>query len=131
MKYDYSELQKDIQDAYENGVTVEDAEKLSAKFLWAQMHLATAFRNADLDCRMRKAGLKTVKATVYLDEATKSDKKPTEATLTALIDKNPHVVSEQGGLDAAEVERDYFQNCLNTLKEAHIFFRNVGKGRYE
>lgn len=131
MKYDYEELQKDIQAAYENGTTVEDAEKLAAKFLWAQMHLSTAFRNADLDCRMRKAGLKAVKATVYLEEATKSEKKPTEATLTALIDQNQHVRSEQGGLDAAEVERDYFQNCLATLKEAHVFMRNIGKGRYE
>lgn len=125
------ELTAHIQAAYTEGVTMEEAEKLAAKFLHAQIMLGEALRSADLDARMRKSGLKAVKAAVYLDEAKKGERKPTEAALSALVDSNSLVTSEQTGFDQAEVDRNELDNLLNVARDGHIFFRGVAKGRFE
>lgn len=127
----FKELAKDIQDAYEQGVTLEQAERLAAKFLGAQIEVAEKLKNMDLDARMRKAGTKAAKAAVYLDEATKTEKKPSDVFLQALVDSNELVLGEQKRLDEAEVSRDELQNYFNIFKDAHIYFRGIGRGKYE
>jgi hypothetical protein len=124
-------LHGDIIEAYVTSPTIEEAEKLAAEFLSGQIHAANALRITDLDARMRKAGVKSVRAAVYLEECNKKDKKPTEATLIALIDSNALVCSEQVAFDTAEVDRDLLQNYFNVFKEAHIYFRGLSRGRFE
>jgi hypothetical protein len=125
------ELTKDIKSAYEQGVTMEEAERLAAKFLHAQIQLGAALKNADLDARMRKNGLKAVKAAVYLEEAKKGDKKPSDVMLGSLVDSNELVLGEQNGFDTAEVYRNELDNMLNVARDAHIFMRGIAKGRFE
>lgn len=121
----YAEYEKDIQDAYEGGVTKEDAEKFAAKFLTAQLKVGAELAKVDLDARMKKSGSKAAKGGVYLEEAARGDKKPTEATLSALVDKSKLVRDAQDALDRAEVKREELQNYLNVFREAHIFFRKL------
>lgn len=127
----FEELQADIMKAYEEGTTLEQAERLAAKFLGAQMQVADRLKVVDLDCRMRKSGLKAVKAAIYIQEATKGDKKPTEAMLSATVDRNELVTGEQEAFDIAEVEREMLQNYFSIFREAHVYFRGVSKGRFE
>lgn len=127
----YAELESDIRKTYEEGVTLEEAERLAAKFLGAQMTVALELRSNDLDARMKKSGVKAVKAAVYHAEATKGDKKPSDTFLQSLVDMSELVGSEQKGLDEAEVARDLLQNYYNTFREAHIYFRGLAKGRFE
>ncbi len=110
---------------------MEEAEKLAAKFLSAQLRLANELRTADLDSRMRKAGLKAIKASVYLAAATIVDggKKPTEAALAAMVDSNEIVSGEQSAFDKAECDRDLLQNYFNVFREAHVFFRGISRGQ--
>lgn len=122
---------KAIQDAYEASPTLDEAEKLAALFLDAQLRVGTELKSADLDARMRKSGLKAIKAAVYLEEASRGDKKPTEATLTAKIDSSELVIQEQQALDNAEVYRDELQNYLSVFRDGHIYFRGMAKGRFE
>ncbi len=119
-----------IKSAYETSVTMEDAEKLAAKFIHAQIIAAQSLRETDLDARMRKSGLKAVKASVYLAESKKGDKKPTEATLEALVNTNQLVSSTQTQLDESEVQRDILINYLSVFKEGHIYFRGIAKGNF-
>lgn len=124
----FEELTKDIQRSYEEGVTVEEAERLAGKFLHAQIMVSEEYRKADLDARMRKAGVKSVRAAVYMTNATKTDKKPSDTYLEAIINMDELVMGEQRGLDEAEVLVDQLRTYLSVFKEAHIHFRSIAKG---
>lgn len=127
----YEEITLAIQNSYESGTSLEDAERLAAKCLYGQLQVSSALKAVDLDARMRKSGLKAVKAAVYLSEVKGADKKPTEAQLTALIDSNELVSNEQDAYDKAESERDELQRYYDVFLNAHIYYRGVSKGRFE
>lgn len=125
-----TELNADILRAYEESPTIEEAEKLAAKFLSAQIIISRALATADLDARMRKAGMKRVRAAVYTETVSKTEKKPTEVALASIVDMNDLVEGEQTGFDASEVERELLQNYYNICREGHIYFRGVAKGGF-
>lgn len=127
----FEELEADIRNAYEEGVTIDQAERLAAKFLHAQMQVSAQLTAADLDARMKKSGVKAIRAAIYLEEAKKGDKKPSDVMLEALINRNDLVTGEQQAFDEAEVSRDQLQHYMNVFKEAHIYFRGISKGRFE
>lgn len=123
-------LEKLIEGSYTEGITMESAEKLAGEFLKAQMLVSSELRNADLDSRMRKAGLKAVRASVYAEACSKVDKRPTEAALDHLLAISELVQREQNGLDKAEVERDELTRLYNIFINAHIHFRSIAKGSF-
>jgi hypothetical protein len=130
------ELTTDIKRTYEEGVTIEEAEKLAAKFLYAQIQVGNQLKATDLDARMRKTGVKAIRAAVYLrcvEEGMKGPekKKPSDVLLEALVNRDELVTGEQVSLDTAEAERDELENFLHVFKEAHIYFRGIAKGRFE
>lgn len=124
-------LESKIQGSYENGTTLEEAERLAAEFLQAQIKVSEQLKIADLDARMRKSGVKAVRAAIYLDTVQKSEKKPTEAQIEHTINVNELVTGEQTALDTAEVNRDELDRYYNIFSNAHIFYRGVSKGRFE
>jgi len=125
-----SELEASIQASYESGVTMEEAEKLASKFLYAQMQVSNELRKADLDSRTRKSGLKAVRAAVYLEIVQTSEKKPTEAGIGAMIDVHEIVQSEQTAFDLSEVERDDLKRYFDIFTQAHVHFRTIAKGSF-
>lgn len=125
------QLTQRIQSAYSEGVTLEDAEKLASEFLFAMIKVSAELKNADLDTRMKKTGVKAVRAAIYLDTVQKNEKKPTEAQIAALVDTNELVQTEQVSFDTAEVARDDLERYYNIFKEAHVHFRGVSKGRFD
>lgn len=131
MQNKYAELEADIVRAYTEAVTIDDAEKLAAKFLHAQMQITQELKVVGLDARMKKAGLKAVQAAVYLSETQGKEKKPTEATLQHLINTNEDVSGEQDRLDTAEVSRDFLERYYDIFANAHIYFRGIAKGKFE
>ena len=120
-------LEDKIREAYESSITMAEAEKLAGEFLGAQMVIARELQSASLNSRMRKQGVKALKATLYLSAVKASDKKPTEATLTATIDSSPLVESEQKAFDAAEVEAEALENYLRIFEQAHHYFKQLSK----
>lgn len=125
------ELTAAIQSSYEQGVTMEEAEKLAAKFLYGQIQVAEKLQVANLDSRMKKTGVKAIRAGVYMAEATRSDKKPSDVLLGALVDQAEAVITAQDLFDKAEVENDMLENYFNIFREGHIYFRGVSRGRFE
>lgn len=125
------DLTNDIKKAYEGGCELAEAERLAAKFLHAQIQVGTELQKADLDARMRKTGVKAIRAAVYLDGATKGDKKPSDTLLEAVVNSDKIVQDEQTSLDTAENNRNAFENYLSVFREAHIYFRGIAKGRFE
>ncbi len=125
-----NELMREIQDSYESGVTLDKAEKLAAKFLTAMLAASTELKNKDRDVKMRKAGLKAVKARAFLDTL-RGETKLTEAGRVATVDTNELVNAEQDAFDSVEVDRDDLERVYNTFKEAHIHYRGISRGRFE
>lgn len=123
-------LEAKIKSSYEEGVTLEAAEKLAGEFLRAQMVLSNELKVSDLDSRMRKSGLKAVRAAVYMKACSESDKKPTENALENILNTNEMVQNEQDALDKAEVERDDLKRYYDIFREAHIYFRGIAKGNF-
>lgn len=126
----YTKLEAKIKDSYENGITTAEAERLAGEFLHAQLSVATELQAADLTARMRKTALKAVKAAVYLNEATKTDKKPSDVMLQAKVDLDEIVQTEQESFDKAESNAEHLKNLFNIFKEAHIHFRGIAKGSF-
>jgi len=124
------ELEAEIEQSYTEGITADHAEKLAGRFLHAQMKVSNELRNADLDSRMRKSGVKAVRAAIYLDAATKDAKKPSDVMLDAIVNSNELVSGEQKAYDQAEALRDELERYFNIFKEAHLHFRNIAKGRF-
>lgn len=123
-------LEKEIQDSYTNGVTVVEAERLAGNFLHAQIKVSEELKSLDLDARMRKSGVKAVRAAIYMEAATKTDKKPSDVLLEATVNMNELVQGEQDSLDKAEVERDHLERYYNIFQQAHLHFRNIAKGTF-
>lgn len=124
-------LENKIKQSYEQGVTIEEAEKLASEFLYAQMAISNELKIVDLDSRMKKSGIKAVRAAIYLAEAIKNEKKPSDVMLQALVDKNELVISEQTNLDMAEVEKAELERYYNIFGNAHIHYRSVSRGKFE
>lgn len=121
-------LKSKIQCSYESDTTVSEAERLAAEFLHAQMLLAEALKSVDLDARMKKSGFKAICAAVYMEAATKTDKKPSDTMLENIVQLSELVQSHRDSLDRTEVERDELQNYMSIFKEAHIYYRGIAKG---
>jgi hypothetical protein len=125
------QLEAKIQNSYEEGVTLETAERLAAEFLYAQMQVSNQLKAADLNARMQKSGVKAIRAAIYLDIIQKNEKKPTEAQITATIDTDKIVAGEQQNLDLAEVEKAELERYYDIFVNGHIYFRGIAKGKFE
>lgn len=123
-------LEKKIQDSYEGGITAENAEKLAGEFLFAQMRVSAELTKTDLDSRMKKSAVKAIKAAIYMETATRGEKKPTEAMIAATVDSHEVVQAEQDNLDRAEVSRGELERLYNVFQHAHVFYRGVAKGQF-
>lgn len=130
MKEINDSLEKAIQRVYEEGVSIEEAERLSAQFLFGQMALSKILKDTTLDARMRKSGIKSIRSAVYLEAAKSGEKKPTEGTLAATVDAHEIVQKEQEALDIAEVEKEYLERQFSIYENGHIFMRGVAKGNF-
>jgi hypothetical protein len=125
-----SNLEAKIINSYEQGVTLEEAERLAGEFLGAQLRVSAELKNKDLDSRMRKSGLKALKAAVYMQTLT-AETKLTEAGKAAIVDSDVSVMKTQDDLDVSEVDKAELERYYDIFLNAHIFFRGVSKGRFE
>lgn len=121
------DLTAEIEKAYSDSPTMEEAEKLAARFLSAQIKVAEELAIADLDRRMRKRGAKAIRSAVRTEETRKHDKKPTEGQLDDICNLSEIVQSEEEAFDSAEVDTELLKNYLNVFQEAHIYFRGIAK----
>lgn len=131
MKTLFKQLEAKIKESYETGVTLENAERLAAEFLYAQLQVSEALKSADLDSRMKKSGVKAIRAAIYLDAVQKADKKPSDVMLEQMINSNELVLGEQTSLDTAEVDKASLERYYDVFLNSHIFYRAVSKGRFE
>jgi hypothetical protein len=124
----FEELKKAIQQAYEEGVSLEDAERHAARCLDAQIGLNEVIQTSALDARLKKNGYKTLRASNYLAIVQASDKKPTEAAIDATLSTTPEVTAAEDAYQTAEIETEALKRYFDIFRDAHIYFRGVAKG---
>lgn len=123
-------LQNKIIASYEDGVSMQDAEKLASEFLHGQLVVSSELRKADLDSRTRKSGVKAIRAAIYLDIVSKADKKPVEAALASMLDSDELVKGEQASYDLSEVDKAELERLYDVFAASHVHYRNVAKGSF-
>lgn len=126
-----AELKQIIEAAYNEGVTLSEAEKLAARTLVVRLDLSQELKVVDLDSRMKKHGVKVTRADAYMSEIKKHDKKPVESFLEAAVTMDGNVIESEHDYAKADVQRELIQNYLDIFKDAHIYFRGIAKGSYE
>lgn len=117
-----------IKDCYETGVTTDEAESLATEFLYAMDKLSQSLQASDLDTRMKKSGVKAIRAAVYTEIVSKSDKKPTVDAMEHMLNMDEVVNGAQMDFDIADSERQELERCHDMFREAHIHFRGIAKG---
>ena len=96
-----------------------------------RLTLADELRVTDLDARMKRHGVKAVKAAVYTQEVAKHEKKPSEGFLENAVNLDKMVADEESAYAQADTTKDQLANYLDIFKDAHIYFRGIAKGNYE
>lgn len=124
------QLEAKIIATYTTGVSLEEAEKLAAEFLSAMILVSDELKKADLSARMRKTGVKAVRAALYQDAVKGQDRKPTETAIQSIIDSNDTLIAEQNAYDSAEVDKAALDRYYDVFLNSHIFFRGVSKGTF-
>lgn len=127
----FDDLVQIVDQAYNEGVTMEAAERYAARFLSAQLHVAEELAQMDLDARMKKNGLKAIKSSVYMAAATATEKKPSEGFLENTVNLDPLVSNAQERFDTSDSRKESLSLYLGIFKDAHIYFRGIAKGRFE
>lgn len=125
------ELKSAVERAYNEGVTIPEAEKLAARTLSIRMAIADEIKTKDLDARMKKHGVKAVRGAAYSLEIGKFEKKPTESALEAAVNMSKTVHAAEEEYAEADTEKDRLQAYSDVFKDSHIFFRQLCKGTYE
>lgn len=124
------ELENAIQESYEAGVSMEEAEKLASKFLYAQLAVSKELSAADLDARMRKSGVKALRAAAYKSAIAGQEKKPTENAIEHAINTDADVSGEQDAYDKADTNKSELERLYSVYQNAHIHFRTIAKGQF-
>lgn len=128
---EFAKLREVVEKAYDEGTTLEEAERLAARFLGAQMQIAEELANLDLDTRMKKNGLKAKRSQTYMLEATKGEKKPSEGFLENHVNMDLGVQNAANEYETADARKENLLLYFGIFKDAHIYFRGIAKGRFE
>lgn len=120
-------LEEKIILSYTEGVSLDTAEKLAAEFLSAQLRVSRELAKVDLNSRMRKQGVKAIRAALY-SKIKGGEGKHTEASITAELDHNELVAGEQTSYDEAEVEKAELERYYDVFAQAHVYYRQTSRG---
>jgi hypothetical protein len=127
----YKNLEQKIINSYTDGVTTEQAENLAGEFLEAQIKASEELKQLDLNARLIKDSVKETRAKVFIAEATKGEKKPSDSLLAAYVDSNDRVLLDQSTLASAESDRDELYRMFSIFQNAHLHFRAIAKGKFD
>lgn len=122
----FAELSTARKEKYDADKAVNTA----SLFLEAQMLLAFFIADIELQASHFKNEIERIESIVYFrikDETL--GKKPTEATLVHFVAKDPEVIAARRASAEGQAELKKYNYLMSSLKEGHIFFRNIGKAK--
>jgi hypothetical protein len=110
----------------------DKADRTAALFLITQMRLSSLIEDVEMKSKNAKNEITRIEAEKYFEYKTNpdnSEKKITENMLLNYIAKDPEVIKVKK--EYVEYESNYkkWTYILGTLKDGHIYFRNLGKNK--
>lgn len=117
-----------MDQVYQGIFDTSKTERIAALALSAQMELATFLADAECRAKQAKQELKYISAEAYAKhKAMPTDKKLTDNALEQLVNRDLNV--KEAETKMAELERDFkkWQYVHGTMRDGHVFFRNLGK----
>ena len=134
---DYSDIEtiieqcfNEIQGASRSKYDSDMADKTAALFLVAQMKLSFLIEEVEIKAKNAKNEITRIEGEKYFEyKISNIDKKITENMLSNYVAKEPDIV--QARIDCATYESNLkkWNFILNTLKDSHIYFRNLSKNK--
>lgn len=101
--------------------------RTAALALKAQIDLAEFLSDIEGTAKGAKNEVKAIESEVYFDHRTASEKKISEAALQQLVARDKRTVAaDQKAVEAEKIAKKW-GIVFGTMKEAHIFFRTLGK----
>lgn len=134
---DYSDIQNIIEECFNeisassrSKYDVDKADRTAALFLMAQMKLSFLIENVEFNAKQSKNEITRIEGEKYFDYKTSGgDKKITENMLTSFVSKEPDIVAAKLECAKQEAALKKWNYLLNTLKDSHIYFRNLSKNK--
>lgn len=126
-----SEVVSELGLVHSGTYDIDRARRTAALALKAQIEMAEYISDLEGQARGLKNMIESAEADAYFDAKDSSEKKISEAALQQMVNKNKKVA--QAKSDAINAEREFKKgsNMFTILKDAHIFFRNIGNGKNE
>ncbi len=122
-----SEVSNELRMVHSGKYDEKRAIKTAALALKAQIDLAEFLSDVEGTAKGMKNEVKAIEAEVYFDHRSSAEKKMSEAALQQLIAKDKRTaLAETKAVEAEKIAKKW-GIVFGTMKEAHIFFRNLGK----
>ena len=122
----FSEMHEASRDRYD----AEKADKTAALFLMAQMKLSFLIEEVELKAKNAKNEITRIEGEKYFEYKTiNADKKVTENMITNFVAKEPDIVNARRECATFEATLKKWNYVLASLKDGHVFFRNLSKNK--
>lgn len=134
---DYSDIEKNIEDCFleiqessRSKYDIDKADRTAAMFLMAQMKLSFLIEEVEIKAKNAKNEITRIEGEKYFQYKNDNlDKKITENMLLNYIAKDPDIVSAKQECTNFEANLKKWNYLLTSLKDGHIFFRNITKNK--
>jgi hypothetical protein len=120
----------EMQEASRNKYDTDKADKTAALFLMAQMKLSFLIEEVEMKAKNAKNEITRIEGEKYFEYKTiNADKKVTENMITNFVAKEADIVSARRECASSEATLRKWNFILGSLKDGHIFFRNLSKNK--
>lgn len=128
---DVNEVNSELRLVHQGRYDERRAVRTAALALSVQLDIADVLPTLEGTAKGVKLDAKVVESNQYLDyksaARTSEDKKPTDVALQRLVAKDSKLLAAERRAIDAEKESKTWAHILVAMKDAHIFFRNLGK----
>lgn len=129
-----SEISQELKKAHEIKYDIAEADSTAALCLRAQKELAEFLSEAELLAKERKSNLESIEGERYLyfkfnHTIDGKEVKLSDEGVKHLVAKDPLVKEAKHELYEAESDFSKWKNLFGMLKDSHIYFRGLAKGK--
>jgi hypothetical protein len=126
-----SEFAYELKIAHKEKYDVEKAEKTAALCLDAQKEIAEFLAEAELLAKEKKSEVESLEAEKFFYYKKEAGTKLSDVAANLLVAKDSDVKIAKRAQYTAEADYNKWKNLFGTLKEGHVFFRGLAKGKSE
>jgi hypothetical protein len=124
----FNQLKLASEDKYD----AEKADRTASLLLVAQMKLAFLIEDAEMKAKNAKNEVTRIEGEKYFEYKTSNvGKKITENMLTSYVASDQDIFATKSEAVKQEANLKKWNYLLGTLKDAHIYFRNLSKNKWE